>query len=96
MQMGLLNQYLDDDALAESMAAMNRHPALPTGDGPRLEGHGFWGAKVRSDVQRFVDWYMDGKIDIDPMITHKLTLDQINEGFDLLYAAKSIRAEVEF
>ncbi len=47
-------------------------------------------------MPKIVDWYMDGKIEIDPMITHKLTLDQINEGFDLMHAGKSIRAVVEF
>jgi S-(hydroxymethyl)glutathione dehydrogenase/alcohol dehydrogenase len=60
------------------------------------KGTAFGGAKGRSDVPKFVDWYMDGKIEIDPMITHKLTLDQINEGFDLMHAGKSIRAVVEF
>ncbi|MCT4553965.1 MAG: S-(hydroxymethyl)glutathione dehydrogenase, partial [Pelagimonas sp.] len=45
---------------------------------------------------QFVDWYMDGKIEIDEMITHKLTLEQINEGFDLMHQGKSIRAVVEF
>ena len=45
---------------------------------------------------KFVDWYMDGKIEIDPMITHKLTLDEINHGFDLMHEGKSIRAVVEY
>ncbi|MFK7762731.1 MAG: S-(hydroxymethyl)glutathione dehydrogenase, partial [Roseobacter sp.] len=45
---------------------------------------------------KIVDWYMDGKIEIDPMITHKLTLDEINHGFDLMHQGKSIRAVVEF
>ncbi|MGI9391190.1 MAG: S-(hydroxymethyl)glutathione dehydrogenase, partial [Boseongicola sp.] len=40
--------------------------------------------------------YMDGKIEIDPMITHTLTLDNINEGFDLMHAGKSIRSVVVF
>ncbi|MEC9198502.1 MAG: S-(hydroxymethyl)glutathione dehydrogenase, partial [Pseudomonadota bacterium] len=43
-----------------------------------------------------VDWYMDGKIEIDSMITHKLKLEDINEGFELMHAGKSIRAVVEF
>ena len=59
-------------------------------------GTAFGGAKGRTDVPRIVDWYMDGKIEIDPMITHKLTLDQINHGFDLMHEGKSIRAVVEF
>ncbi len=60
------------------------------------KGTAFGGAKGRRDVPKFVDWYMEGKIEIDPMITHKLTLDQINEGFDLMHEGKSIRAVVEF
>ena len=59
-------------------------------------GTAFGGAKGRTDVPRIVDWYMSGKIEIDPMITHKLTLDQINHGFDLMHEGKSIRAVVEF
>ena len=59
-------------------------------------GTAFGGAKGRTDVPKIVDWYMDGKIEIDPMITHKLTLDDINHGFDLMHQGKSIRAVVEF
>ncbi|MBT7447598.1 MAG: zinc-binding dehydrogenase, partial [Tateyamaria sp.] len=59
-------------------------------------GTAFGGAKGRTDVPQIVDWYMSGKIEIDPMITHKLTLDQINYGFDLMHEGKSIRAVVEF
>ena len=47
-------------------------------------------------MPKIVDWYMDGKIEIDPMITHKLSLDEINHGFDLMHEGKSIRAVVEF
>lgn len=60
------------------------------------KGTAFGGAKGQTDVPKFVDWYMDGKIEIDPMITHKLTLEQINEGFDLMHEGKSIGAVVEF
>ena len=60
------------------------------------KGTAFGGARGRTDVPKIVDWYMDGKIEIDSMITHKLTLDQINEGFDLMHEGKSIRAVVEF
>ena len=59
-------------------------------------GTAFGGASGRTDVPKIVDWYMDGKIDIDPMITHKLSLDDINKGFDLMHEGKSIRAVVEF
>ena len=48
----------------------------------------------RTDVPKIVDWYMDGKIEIDPMITHTLPLERINEGFDLMHAGKSIRSVV--
>ena len=59
-------------------------------------GTAFGGARGRTDVPKIVDWYMDGKIDIDSMITHKLSLENINEGFDLMHSGKSIRAVVEF
>ena len=57
-------------------------------------GTAFGGARGRTDVPRIVDWYMDGKIEIDPMITHVLSLENINEGFDLMHAGKSIRSVV--
>ena len=60
------------------------------------KGTAFGGAKGRTDVPKFVEWYMDGKIEIDPMITHKLTLDEINHGFELMHEGKSIRAVVEY
>ncbi len=59
-------------------------------------GTAFGGAKGRTDVPKIVDWYMDGKINIDDLITHKLALDDINQGFDLMHAGESIRAVVEF
>ncbi len=59
-------------------------------------GTAFGGAKGRTDVPKIVDWYMDGKINIDDLITHKLTLDDINNGFDLMHKGESIRAVVEF
>ena len=59
-------------------------------------GTAFGGAKGRTDVPRIVDWYMDGKINIDDLITHKLALEDINKGFDLMHAGESIRAVVEF
>ncbi|MBJ3763266.1 S-(hydroxymethyl)glutathione dehydrogenase/class III alcohol dehydrogenase [Maribius pontilimi] len=64
--------------------------------GRSWRGSAFGGARGRTDVPKIVDWYMQGKIDIDPMITHKLSLDDINEGFELMHAGKSIRAVVEF
>ena len=58
------------------------------------KGSAFGGARGRTDVPRIVDWYMDGKIEIDPMITHTLPLSDINRGFDLMHAGESIRSVV--
>jgi S-(hydroxymethyl)glutathione dehydrogenase / alcohol dehydrogenase len=60
------------------------------------KGSAFGGARGRTDVPKMVDWYMDGKIDIDTLITHKLPLARINEAFDLMHEGKSIRTVVEF
>jgi len=60
------------------------------------KGTAFGGARGRTDVPKIVDWYMDGKINIDDLITHVLPLDRINEGFDLMHAGRSIRAVVTF
>jgi S-(hydroxymethyl)glutathione dehydrogenase / alcohol dehydrogenase len=59
-------------------------------------GTSFGGARGRTDVPRIVDWYMEGKIEIDPLITHVMPLDQINEAFDLMHAGDSIRSVVTF
>jgi S-(hydroxymethyl)glutathione dehydrogenase/alcohol dehydrogenase len=64
--------------------------------GRTWRGTAFGGASGRTDVPKIVDWYMEGKIEIDPMITHKLKLEDINHGFDLMHEGKSIRAVVEF
>ncbi len=58
------------------------------------KGTAFGGARGRTDVPKIVDWYMEGKIRIDPMITHTLPLTDINRGFDLMNAGKSIRSVV--
>ena len=60
------------------------------------KGTAFGGAKGRRDVPKIVDWYMEGKINIDDLITHKLALQDINQGFDLMHAGKSIRSVVVF
>jgi S-(hydroxymethyl)glutathione dehydrogenase/alcohol dehydrogenase len=60
------------------------------------KGSAFGGARGRTDVPKIVDWYMDGKIDIDSLITHKMPLERINEAFDLMHAGTSIRSVVEF
>jgi S-(hydroxymethyl)glutathione dehydrogenase/alcohol dehydrogenase len=60
------------------------------------KGTAFGGARGRTDVPRIVDWYMDKKIDIDSLITHKLPLARINEAFDLMHEGKSIRTVVTY
>jgi S-(hydroxymethyl)glutathione dehydrogenase/alcohol dehydrogenase len=60
------------------------------------KGTAFGGARGRTDVPRIVDWYMDGKIQIDPMITHTLPLAEINKGFALMHAGESIRSVVVY
>jgi S-(hydroxymethyl)glutathione dehydrogenase/alcohol dehydrogenase len=62
--------------------------------GRNWRGTAFGGARGRTDTPKIVDWYMDGMIQIDPMITHRLTLDEINKGFDLMHAGESIRSVV--
>jgi len=60
------------------------------------KGTAFGGAKSRRDVPKIVDWYMDGKIEIDPMITHTMPLEQINDAFDLMHRGESIRSVINF
>jgi S-(hydroxymethyl)glutathione dehydrogenase/alcohol dehydrogenase len=67
---------------------------LVTGRGWR--GTAFGGARGRTDVPKIVDWYMDGRVKIDPLITHTMPLDRINDAFDLMHAGKSIRSVVMF
>lgn len=62
--------------------------------GRSWRGTAFGGARGRTDVPKIVDWYMDGKIEIDPMITHTMPLEDINKGFDLMHAGESIRSVV--
>jgi S-(hydroxymethyl)glutathione dehydrogenase / alcohol dehydrogenase len=60
------------------------------------KGTAFGGARGRTDVPKIVDWYMEGKIQIDPMITHTMPLDDINKGFDLMHHGESIRGVVVY
>jgi S-(hydroxymethyl)glutathione dehydrogenase/alcohol dehydrogenase len=60
------------------------------------KGSAFGGARGRTDVPRIVDWYMDKKIEIDPLITHKMPLDDINKAFDLMHAGESIRSVIVY
>ena len=59
-------------------------------------GTAFGGAKGRRDVPKIVDWYMDGKIDIDSLITHTMPVERINHAFDLMHKGESIRSVVTF
>jgi S-(hydroxymethyl)glutathione dehydrogenase/alcohol dehydrogenase len=59
-------------------------------------GTAFGGARGRTDVPKIVDWYMEKKIEIDPMITHQMPLSDINKAFDLMHEGKSIRSVVTF
>ncbi len=60
------------------------------------KGTAFGGARGRTDVPKIVDWYMDGKINIDDLITHTMPLEEINKGFDLMHEGKSIRSVVVY
>jgi len=60
------------------------------------KGTAFGGARGRTDVPKIVDWYMEGKIEIDPMITHTMPLEKINEGFELMHEGASIRSVVTY
>lgn len=64
--------------------------------GRTWKGTAFGGARGRTDVPKIVDWYMQGKIEIDPMITHQLKLEEINKGFDLMHSGESIRSVVVY
>jgi S-(hydroxymethyl)glutathione dehydrogenase/alcohol dehydrogenase len=60
------------------------------------KGTAFGGARGRTDTPKIVDWYMEGRIAIDPMITHRLPLERINEAFDLMHSGESIRSVVVY
>ena len=60
------------------------------------KGTAFGGARGRTDVPKIVDWYMQGKIKIDPMITHVMPLSEINTAFELMKRGESIRSVVTF
>jgi len=62
--------------------------------GRSWKGTAFGGARGRTDVPKIVDWYMEGKIEIDPLITHTMPLEEINTAFDLMHEGKSIRSVV--
>ncbi|ODU45525.1 MAG: S-(hydroxymethyl)glutathione dehydrogenase/class III alcohol dehydrogenase [Lysobacteraceae bacterium SCN 69-123] len=64
--------------------------------GRNWRGSAFGGARGRTDVPKIVDWYMEGKIDIDSLITHTMPLEKINDAFDLMHRGESIRSVVVY
>src|SRR5437870_12812320 len=64
--------------------------------GPVWNGTAFGGARGRTDVPRIVDWYMEGRVRIDELITHVFPLQRINDAFDLMHRGESIRSVVTF
>ncbi len=81
--------------VAEAGAEISTRPfQLVTGR--QWKGSAFGGARGRTDVPKIVDWYMDGKIDIDSLITHTMPLNDINKAFDLMHAGESIRSVVVY
>jgi S-(hydroxymethyl)glutathione dehydrogenase/alcohol dehydrogenase len=64
--------------------------------GRRVAGSSFGGLKGRDGVPRLVDLYMAGEIDVDPFISHRITLDEVNRGFELMEAQDGIRSVIEF
>lgn len=64
--------------------------------GRSWRGTAFGGARGRTDVPKIVDWYMDGRINIDDLITHTMPLDDINTAFDLMHAGESIRSVIQY
>jgi len=64
--------------------------------GRNWRGTAFGGARGRTDVPKIVDWYMEGKIEIDPLITHVMPLEKINDAFDLMHKGESIRSVVVY
>ena len=81
--------------VAEAGAEISTRPfQLVTGR--EWKGSAFGGARGRTDVPKIVDWYMEGKINIDDLITHHLKLEDINQGFDLMKSGESIRSVVVY
>ena len=96
----LLDRFFGDVDVAE-VTDQNGHGAIATRPfqlvtGRVWRGTAFGGARGRTDVPTIVDWYMDGKIQIDPMITHTMPLEDINRAFDLMRAGESIRSVIVY
>ena len=81
--------------VAEAGAEISTQP-FQLVNGRKWEGSAFGGARGRTDVPKIVDWYMDGRINIDDLITHVMPLARINDAFDLMHRGESIRSVVTF
>jgi S-(hydroxymethyl)glutathione dehydrogenase/alcohol dehydrogenase len=64
--------------------------------GRKIQGGSFGGAKGRTHVPQLVDMYMDGKLDLDGFVSHRITLDEVNKGFDLMHEQDGIRSVIQF
>ena len=64
--------------------------------GRRVQGASFGGVRGRDQVPELIELYMDGKLDVDPFLSHKLTLDEVNKGFELMEAQDGIRSVIDF
>ena len=64
--------------------------------GRRVAGSSFGGIKGRDEVPRLVDLWLEGKLDVDPFLSHTLTLDDVNRGFELMHAQDGIRSVISF
>lgn len=64
--------------------------------GRKLQGTAMGGVRGRSQLPEFVDWLMEGRFDLKSLITHRLRLEQINEGYELMEAGKSLRSVIVF
>jgi len=82
--------------IASRIGAGDQDAAFQLVTGRVWKGTAFGGARGRTDVPKIVDWYMEGKINIDDLITHVLPLERINDGFDLMHEGKSIRSVVTY
>jgi S-(hydroxymethyl)glutathione dehydrogenase/alcohol dehydrogenase len=64
--------------------------------GRRVAGSSFGGIKGRDEVPQLVDLWLDGQLDVDPFLSHTLTLDDVNRGFELMHAQDGIRSVISF
>ena len=94
--LGLMLPLLEKGDVIVDMAGALARPRAPRGNVVTARESPWARARGRTDVPKILDWYMEGKIQIDPMITHSFSLDDINKGFDLMNEGKSIRSVVVF